>query len=395
MLVDLARNDVGRVVEFGSLQIDEMMTLEKYSHVMHLTSQVSGALAEGRTTRSTCCGRRIPAGTLSGAPKVRAMEIIDELEPVKRGPYGGVVGYLDFSGNIDTAITIRTMLVSDGQGVDPGRRWGGGRLRRRRRTPRVPEQGEGAARCGPRRAPHDRRPQGGPGMTIRETVRVSGPDASAYLQGQISQDVDALGPGDVAWSLVLQPTGKVDAWFRIQRLDDETFLLDVDAGHRDTLVARLRRFLLRTDAVIEPVDSTIDAPVEWPGVADPTDERQRILAGMPRMGTELTADTIPGEGGQRLIDLSVSFTKGCYTGQELVARIDSRGGNVPRPVRILQADADVSIGDEVTADSGDVVGVVTSAAGDVALAPLKRAVEIGDRVAVAGVAASVIEPAGS
>jgi len=111
MLVDLARNDVGRVVEFGSLQIDEMMTLERYSHVMHLTSQVSGHLAEGKTPIDVLRAT-LPAGTLSGAPKVRAMEIIDELEPVKRGPYGGVVGYLDFSGNIDTAITIRTMLVS-------------------------------------------------------------------------------------------------------------------------------------------------------------------------------------------------------------------------------------------------------------------------------------------
>ena len=84
MLVDLARNDVGRVVEFGSLQIDEMMTLEKYSHVMHLTSQVSGALAEGRSAIDVLRAT-LPAGTLSGAPKVRAMEIIDELEPVKRG----------------------------------------------------------------------------------------------------------------------------------------------------------------------------------------------------------------------------------------------------------------------------------------------------------------------
>jgi anthranilate synthase component 1 len=111
MLVDLARNDVGRVVEFGSLQIDEMMTLERYSHVMHMTSQVSGVLAEGRTVIDVLRAT-LPAGTLSGAPKVRAMELIDELEPVKRGPYGGVVGYLDFSGNIDTAITIRTMLIS-------------------------------------------------------------------------------------------------------------------------------------------------------------------------------------------------------------------------------------------------------------------------------------------
>lgn len=231
-------------------------------------------------------------------------------------------------------------------------------------------------------------------MSARETVRVAGPDAAAYLQGQISQDVDALTPGDTAWSLVLQPTGKVDAWFRIHRVDGESFLLDVDAGFGETLIRRLQRFLLRTDAVVESTDEAITTPVAWPGLDDPGDERQRILTGLPRMGTELTDETIPGEGGQRLIDLSVSFTKGCYTGQELVARIDSRGGNVPRPIRILQATGDVAVGDEVRVDD-EVVGIVTSAAGDVALAALKRKVEIGDQVDVAGIAAAVIEPAGS
>jgi anthranilate synthase component 1 len=111
MLVDLARNDVGRVVRFGTEHIDEFMTVERYSHVMHLTSQVSGTLAPGKgpidVLRAT-----LPAGTLSGAPKVRAMQIIDDLEPTKRGVYGGVVGYIDFSGNLDTAIAIRTMVVS-------------------------------------------------------------------------------------------------------------------------------------------------------------------------------------------------------------------------------------------------------------------------------------------
>ncbi len=115
MLVDLARNDVGRVVRFGTEKVDELMTIERYSHIMHITSQVSGELSEGKgpidVLRAT-----LPAGTLSGAPKVRAMEIIDELEPTKRGVYGGVVGYIDFSGNLDTAIAIRTMVVrSDGR----------------------------------------------------------------------------------------------------------------------------------------------------------------------------------------------------------------------------------------------------------------------------------------
>ena len=111
MLIDLARNDVGRVVSFGTEVVDEIMVVERYSHIMHLTSQVSGSLAPGKgpidVLRAT-----LPAGTLSGAPKVRAMEIIDDFEPTKRGVYGGVVGYLDFSGNLDTAIAIRTMTVT-------------------------------------------------------------------------------------------------------------------------------------------------------------------------------------------------------------------------------------------------------------------------------------------
>jgi anthranilate synthase component 1 len=114
MLVDLARNDVGRVVRFGTEKVEELMTLERYSHVMHMTSQVAGDLAEGLgpidVLRAT-----FPAGTVSGAPKVRAMQIIDELEPTKRGPYAGVVGYVDFSGNLDTAIAIRTMFWRNGR----------------------------------------------------------------------------------------------------------------------------------------------------------------------------------------------------------------------------------------------------------------------------------------
>lgn len=110
MLVDLARNDIGRIAEYGSEQVEELMTLERYSHIMHLTSQVTGRLRSDKgpidVLRAT-----LPAGTLSGAPKVRAMEIIDELETTRRGVYGGVVGYLDFTGNIDTAIAIRTLVV--------------------------------------------------------------------------------------------------------------------------------------------------------------------------------------------------------------------------------------------------------------------------------------------
>ncbi|MFT5269598.1 MAG: anthranilate synthase component 1 [Acidimicrobiales bacterium] len=120
MLVDLARNDIGRVIEYGSMQIDELMVLEHYSHVMHLTSQVSGELRDGLSPVDVIRAT-LPAGTLSGAPKVRAMEIIDDFEPSKRGPYGGVVGYIDFNGNLDTAICIRTMIITaDGASVQAG-----------------------------------------------------------------------------------------------------------------------------------------------------------------------------------------------------------------------------------------------------------------------------------
>ncbi len=114
MLVDLGRNDLGRVCAPGSVQVKDLMVVEFYSHVMHIESSVVGTLDEGRRAvdalRST-----FPAGTLSGAPKVRAMEIIDELEPTKRGPYGGAVGYIGFDGNLDTCITIRTIVCRDGR----------------------------------------------------------------------------------------------------------------------------------------------------------------------------------------------------------------------------------------------------------------------------------------
>jgi anthranilate synthase component I len=110
MLVDLGRNDVGRVARYGTVELSDVMTVERYSHVMHLCSNVTGRLQPGKTAFDAlrAC---LPAGTLSGAPKVRAMEIIDELEPQRRGPYGGAVGYIDFTGNMDTCIALRTMVV--------------------------------------------------------------------------------------------------------------------------------------------------------------------------------------------------------------------------------------------------------------------------------------------
>ncbi|HEU4739497.1 MAG TPA: anthranilate synthase component I [Solirubrobacterales bacterium] len=114
MLVDLGRNDLGRVSEYGSVKVDELMVVETYSHVLHIVSQVSGRLKEGVSAMDVMRSC-LPVGTLSGAPKVRAMQIIDELEPVKRCGYGGAVGYLSWDGDLDTAIHIRTVVVKDGQ----------------------------------------------------------------------------------------------------------------------------------------------------------------------------------------------------------------------------------------------------------------------------------------
>ncbi|HUT68553.1 MAG TPA: anthranilate synthase component I family protein, partial [Dehalococcoidales bacterium] len=113
MLVDLARNDVGRISQPGTVEVTQFMDIERYSHVMHLVSHVQGKL-RGGFTQFDAMRACFPAGTVSGAPKIRAMEIIAELEPDKRGPYAGAVGYFDFSGNMDTAIAIRTIVIKDG-----------------------------------------------------------------------------------------------------------------------------------------------------------------------------------------------------------------------------------------------------------------------------------------
>src|SRR3954463_11600872 len=114
MLVDLGRNDLGRVCEYGSVNVDELMVVETYSHVMHIVSSVSGTLRDG-VTAMDALRASLPAGTLSGAPKIRAMQIIDELESVKRGPYGGAVGYLSYSGDLDACIYIRSAVFKDGR----------------------------------------------------------------------------------------------------------------------------------------------------------------------------------------------------------------------------------------------------------------------------------------
>ena len=284
---------------------------------------------------------------------------------------------------------------------------------------------------------------GGAAVVERAVVAVHGPDAARYLQGQLSQDIDDTSAPST-WSFILQPTGRVSAWLRVHRVADEHFLLEVEPGHGEALAARVRRFLIRTKATIDEPETqwlvaqrrSLDRPVApttadahaipgallgtpvGPGVAGfdalfasetaaralaaelgevpaASLERYRIAHGVPAMGAELTEDTIPGEVGAWVIAASVSFTKGCYTGQELVARIDSRGGNVPKPIRLLVfPDAPIgespAVGDEVRLD-GAVVGSITSASPSLAisspalaLGPLARAVEIGAAVEVVG-----------
>jgi folate-binding protein YgfZ len=214
----------------------------------------------------------------------------------------------------------------------------------------------------------------------RDVVAVEGVDATTFLQGQLSQDVAGLAVGDSAWSLLLQPQGKMAAWLRVRRAGDDRFELDVDAGFGDDVVARLSRFLIRTKATVEVAsrDVVVDVEVDVDGTEPAGSEAERIRAGVPAMGAELDESTIPAEVGQWFIDASASFTKGCYTGQELVARIDSRGSNVPRHLRVLAVEGDVVVpaGAEVVAgDGGAVVGRVTSAAEGAALAYVKRTVE--------------------
>lgn len=289
-------------------------------------------------------------------------------------------------------------------------------------------------------APVDLRTRLGATRLRRDVVWVSGPDAAPYLQGQASQDVAGLAVGATAWSFVLQPTGKVDAWVRVTRTEDDRYALDADPGAGEALVARLRRFLLRTKAEVEATTVPVVAlrgpgaeglggglplrvPAGWPGaegvdllgvdeVPEGVDEvgvdayeSLRIRCGVPAMGTELTDRTIPAEAGQWVIDASVDFTKGCFTGQELVARIDSRGGNVPRHLRALVApDGTLEAGAPVVrrepgGPGQQEVGTVTSVAphpagGTVGLAYVARAVEPPAEVVVRGpggaVAATVL-----
>lgn len=265
----------------------------------------------------------------------------------------------------------------------------------------------------------------------RDVIAASGPDAAQYLQGQLSQDISGMGAGDAAWSFLLEPTGKTVAWLRVTRTADDAFVLDTDPGVGQAVVARLERFKLRTKCDFTQLDWEVvvlrgDVPsaaelvdvcggaiaviANWPvgggvdvlgpagAVAIPLGATEgtageydalRIAAGVPVTGVDLAVGGIPNEAGRWVIDHSVSFNKGCYTGQELVARIDSRGGNVPRPLRHVAFDPATEPSPRPGADvldaGGKSVGHLTSVApaAGIALASVGRAVDPPAAVTVA------------
>ena len=247
----------------------------------------------------------------------------------------------------------------------------------------------------------------------RDFVAVRGADALTYLHSQISQDIRGLGVGASAYSFVLQPTGKIEALLRVNRIGDEEFILDVEPGYGEGVIARLNRFKIRVKVDIVESDwrciavrgvevmpaSAVAAwgltdgydligpdPTSPPNIAAGTVEQlhaARIGAGWPAMGVEITETSIPAETG--VVDLAVNFTKGCYPGQELVERMDSRGSAAPRFVRLLRGTVTVEVGAELQRD-GKIVGRITSisieSAGWTALALVARAVQPGDTVVV-------------
>lgn len=250
-----------------------------------------------------------------------------------------------------------------------------------------------------------------PVRTRRDGILVTGRDAASYLHSQLSQDVASLGIGEARPALALDPGGRVIALCRVVRLDESRWLVDVDRGYRDVLIARLARFRIRVDVEFEPVTVACTSwrEVDRAPVADglvvpawwgdgtsfdrltideltvddeanshdgrPDDESDleasRIRAVWPRMGHEIVpGETLPAATG--VVRVAVDFGKGCYPGQELVERMDSRGATAPLVLRRIDAPGDLRPGDDVVVD-GRVVGTVTSVAGGAALAYLKRA----------------------
>ncbi|MEO5900886.1 MAG: hypothetical protein ABIR68_12270 [Ilumatobacteraceae bacterium] len=248
----------------------------------------------------------------------------------------------------------------------------------------------------------------------RDVVRVVGPDAATYLHSQLSQAVGSMAVGESTWSFLLQPTGKVDVLLRVWRTGDDEFVLDTDAGFGDVMTARLNRFKIRVKAEIEPLPwrciavrsevageplgDAVDratlpgAVVAWgegfdllgpagdvePPAGIPSGTAQefadaRIAVGWPAMGSEIVpGETIPAETA--VITAAVSFTKGCYPGQELVERMDSRGAAAPRHQVVLDRREGDAPGNELII-AGEPAGTITSVGTSHVIASVRRGLE--------------------
>ena len=241
----------------------------------------------------------------------------------------------------------------------------------------------------------------------RDSILATGADAATFLQSQLSQDLRPLQPGSSVWSFVLSPTGKVESLVRVLRRDESSFVLDTDAGFGEALVARLARFRIRVAVEFTPLERRIVAVRPLPGAVegapvvpdgalvawgngfdldvtgspdplerfDPGNDAQfqvaRVAACWPAMGAEIEpGDTVPAETG--IVQVAVSFSKGCYPGQELVERMDSRGARAPYRLETVDAAAGAAVGDDVIVD-GEVVGRLTSVADGRAIARVRRA----------------------
>ena len=247
----------------------------------------------------------------------------------------------------------------------------------------------------------------------RDFLRVFGTEAESYLQGQLSQDIEGMSYGEARFSFLLQPSGKVEAWLRVVRCNENEYLLDVDKGFGELVATRLERFLLRTDCALEVSECSLytgvnkskiekdfsdcfalfyswfkldfvdyiftsgDLPEDLLFEENQVWEEIRIKAGIPEMGKEIDDSTIPASLG--IVDSSVSFTKGCYTGQELVARVDSRKGGTPYRLVKISGDLDVVADQRYLSKNDEKIGTITSQVltgdGFFALGFLKRGVE--------------------
>lgn len=208
-------------------------------------------------------------------------------------------------------------------------------------------------------------------QAARDRVTVSGADAQSYLQSQIAQEIRDLPVGAARWTLILDPTGKIDVIARIQRTGDDVFVLDTDAGFGEAMLARVNRFKIRVDA-----ETRLDLAAE--PAAGLEQELARIAAGWPKMGSEIEpGSTIPATTG--VVGVAVNFQKGCYPGQELVERMDSRGADAPRRLRVVDLDEGATVGSPVHDSDGNEVGSVTSVSGDggIGMAYVKRGVDVG------------------